>query len=86
MGKSKKFKTVRNWNAVDAHFRNSAGAMKDRRDGRSGATNISRDLIGDYLLEVRGQRIWNIWEKIALMIMTIVTLMIMGNLVYNVFN
>ena len=55
MGKSKKFKTVRNWNAVDAHFRNSAGAMKDRRDGRSGATNISRDLIGDYILEVRDE-------------------------------
>ena len=53
MRKSKKFKTVRNWNAVDAHFRNSAGAMKDRRDGRSGATNTSRDYLSDYLLEVR---------------------------------
>ena len=54
MGKSKKkFKTARNWNAVDAHFRNSAGAMKDRRDGRSGATNTSRDYLSDYLLEVR---------------------------------
>ena len=54
MGKSKKkFKTARNWNAVDAHFRNSAGAMKDRRDGRSGATNTSRDYLSDYFLEVR---------------------------------
>ena len=53
MRKSKKFKTARNWNAVDAHFRNSAGAMKDRRDGRSGATNTSRDYLSDYLLEVR---------------------------------
>ena len=38
---------------MDAHFRNSAGAMKDRRDGRSGATNTSRDYLSDYFLEVR---------------------------------
>jgi len=28
---TKKRKTARDWHAVDAHFRNSAGAMKDRR-------------------------------------------------------
>jgi hypothetical protein len=39
---------VRDWNAVDAHFRNSAGPMKDRRNGRGGSTNISRDLLDDY--------------------------------------
>jgi len=55
--KKKKFKIARDWNAVDAHFRNSAGAMKDKRDGRSGATNISRDLIGDYILEVRDENL-----------------------------
>ena len=45
--KSKKFKT-RDWVAVDAHFRNSAGAMKDRRTERGGSTNLARDLIGEY--------------------------------------
>tara|TARA_R100000152_G_C6633519_1_gene80350 strand:- start:213 stop:467 length:255 start_codon:yes stop_codon:yes gene_type:complete len=39
---------ARNWNAVAAHFRNSAGAMKDRRKGRGGACNTSRDLLDDY--------------------------------------
>ena len=60
--KKKKFKTARNWNAVDAHFRNSAGAMKDKRDGRSGATNTSRDLIGDYLLEARDEDLEHLGE------------------------
>ena len=39
---------VRDWNAVDAHFRNSAGSMKDRRNGRGGSINLARDLIGEY--------------------------------------
>ena len=39
---------ARDWNAVAAHFRNSAGAMKDRRKGRGGACNTSRDLLDDY--------------------------------------
>ena len=39
---------VRDWNAVDAHFRNSAGSMKDRRSGRGGSINVARDLIGEY--------------------------------------
>ena len=42
---------ARNWNAVAAHFRNSAGAMKDRRKSRGGACNSSRDLLDDYYLE-----------------------------------
>ena len=42
---------ARNWNAVAAHFRNSAGAMKDRRKGRGGACNTSRDLLDDYFSE-----------------------------------
>tara|TARA_B100001559_G_scaffold103335_1_gene86902 strand:- start:616 stop:840 length:225 start_codon:yes stop_codon:yes gene_type:complete len=45
-----KIKT-RDWNAVAAHFRNSAGAMKDRRKGRGGTRNSSRDLLDDYYLE-----------------------------------
>ena len=45
-----KIKT-RDWNAVAAHFRNSAGAMKDRRKGRGGACNTSRDLLDDYFGE-----------------------------------
>ena len=45
-----KIKT-RDWNAVAAHFRNSAGAMKDRRKGRGGARNTSRDLLDDYFSE-----------------------------------
>ena len=40
----------RDWNAVAAHFRNSAGAMKDKREERSGASNTNRDYI-DYYLE-----------------------------------
>jgi len=39
---------ARDWNAVAAHFRNSAGAMKDRRVSRGGDTNTSRDLLDDY--------------------------------------
>ena len=45
-----KIKT-RNWNAIAAHFRNSAGAMKDRRTERGGACNTSRDLLDDYYHE-----------------------------------
>ena len=44
----KKNNLPRNWNAVDAHFRNSAGAMKDRRGGRAGASNNSRDYLDSY--------------------------------------
>ncbi len=44
---------TRNWNAVDAHFRNSAGAMKDRRSPRGGSENRSRDYITDFLLETQ---------------------------------
>ena len=50
--KKKKFKTARDWNAVDAHFRNSAGAMKDKRNGRMGARNNSRDFVDSYFLEM----------------------------------
>jgi hypothetical protein len=46
--KPKKEIKARNWNAVDAHFRNSAGSMKDRRSERGGTKNDNRDLIGDY--------------------------------------
>jgi len=42
-----KFK-IRDWNAVDAHFRNSSASMKDRRSGRGGSINLARDLIGEY--------------------------------------
>jgi hypothetical protein len=38
-------KRIRNWVAVAAHFRGSAGAMKDRRAPRKGTCNESRDLI-----------------------------------------
>ncbi len=38
----------RDWNAVDAHFRNSAGAMKDRREERGGASNTNRDYFDYY--------------------------------------
>lgn len=41
----------RDWNAVAAHFRNSAGAMKDRRSERGGTCNSSRDFLDDYYLE-----------------------------------
>ena len=50
--KKKKFKIARDWNAVDAHFRNSAGAMKDKRDGRMGARYNSRDFVDSYFLEM----------------------------------
>jgi hypothetical protein len=42
-------KLPRDWNAVDAHFRNSAGAMKDRREERGGASNTNRNCIDFYL-------------------------------------
>ena len=42
-------KLPRNWNAVNAHFRNSAGAMKDRREERGGASNTNRDYVDFYL-------------------------------------
>jgi hypothetical protein len=42
-------KLPRDWNAVSAHFRNSAGAMKDKREERSGASNTNRDYIDFYL-------------------------------------
>jgi hypothetical protein len=45
---TKKNKLPRDWNAVDAHFRNSAGAMKDRREERGGAGNNNRDYIDSY--------------------------------------
>ena len=41
-------KLLRDWNAVDAHFRNSAGAMKDRREERGGASNNNRDYLDSY--------------------------------------
>jgi hypothetical protein len=41
-------KLPRDWNAVDAHFRNSAGVMKDRREDRGGASNNNRDYIDSY--------------------------------------
>ena len=50
--KPKKEVKARNWNAVDAHFRNSAGAMKDKRDERMGARNNSRDFVDSYFLEM----------------------------------
>ena len=46
---TKKNKLPRDWNAVDAHFRNSAGAMKDRRGDRGGASNTNRNCIDFYL-------------------------------------
>ncbi len=46
---TKKNNLPRNWNAVDAHFRNSAGAMKDRREERGGASNTNRNYIDFYL-------------------------------------
>ena len=52
MKKNKERIKVRDWNAVDAHFRNSAGAMKDKRDGRMGARNNSRDFVDSYFLEM----------------------------------
>ena len=41
--KPKKEVKARNWNAVDAHFRNSAGSMKDRRSERGGTKNDNRE-------------------------------------------
>ena len=42
---------MRNWNAVDAHFRNSAGPMKDKRSQRGGGKNRSRDYIDGFVLD-----------------------------------
>lgn len=39
---------VRNWYAVAAHNRNSAGPMKDRRAQRGGNRNHYRDLMDEY--------------------------------------
>jgi hypothetical protein len=36
---------MRNWNAQVAHFRNSGGAMKDKKNGRGGSRNEHRDLL-----------------------------------------
>lgn len=44
---------IRDWNAVDAHFRNSAGPMKDKRSPKGGSENRSRDYIVDFLLETQ---------------------------------
>ena len=44
---------IRDWNAVDAHFRNSAGPMKDKRSPKGGSENRSRDYIDDFLLEAQ---------------------------------
>jgi len=48
---------LRNWVAVAAHFRGSAGSMKDRRASRKGSQNESRDLIhqGIEELQVEGE-------------------------------
>ena len=45
--KKNKVKLPRDWNAVNAHFRNS-GFMKDRREDRGGTRNSRRELIDDY--------------------------------------
>ena len=60
--KKKKFKTARDWNAVDAHFRNSAGAMKDKRDERMGTRNNSRDFVDSYFLEMGDDNMDNVGE------------------------
>jgi len=39
---------ARNWYAVAAHNRNSAGPMKDRREQRGGNRNDYRDLMDEY--------------------------------------
>jgi hypothetical protein len=36
---------MRNWNAQIAHFRNSSGPMKDKRQGRGGARNEYREAL-----------------------------------------
>lgn len=45
--KKNKTKLPRDWNAVNAHFRNS-GFMKDRREDRGGSRNSGREFIDDY--------------------------------------
>ena len=45
--KKNKVKLPRDWNAVNAHFRNS-GFMKDRREVRGGTRNFGRELLDDY--------------------------------------
>ena len=47
-----KTKLPRDWVAVDAHFRNSAGTMKDRREERGGARNTNRNFVDEYYGEV----------------------------------
>ena len=42
-------KKSRDWNAVDAHFRNSAGPMRDRRVRRVKHRPNSKNLIDRYL-------------------------------------
>jgi len=39
----------RDWNAVDAHFRNSAGPMRDRRLRRNVPRPNSQNIIDEYL-------------------------------------
>lgn len=42
----------RNWNAVSAHFRNSAGPMRDRRIRRHDSRPNSRDLLEEFSEEL----------------------------------
>ncbi len=44
--------TNRNWNAVSAHFRNSAGPMRDRRFRRHDTRPNSRDLMEEFREEL----------------------------------
>lgn len=44
--------TTRNWNAINAHFRNSAGSMRDRRLRRHNSRPNSRDLIDEFSEEL----------------------------------
>lgn len=39
---------IRNWYAVAAHNRNSAGPMKDRRAQRGGNRNDMREYLAEY--------------------------------------
>lgn len=43
----------RNWHATAAHFRNSAGSMKDKREPRGGTTNEFRDHISSIEEEMK---------------------------------
>ena len=40
---------ARDWNAVDAHFRNSAGPMRDRRLRRNVSRPNSQNIMKEYL-------------------------------------